>query len=451
VLVLGAHTAFAQQQTSAEQSCINSYGKAALRLVAARAKSFGACMLENLAGQRHIETCYAFDPDGKIEAARAKLAQVESKRCATAPDFGHGAFTAASGTATSESIALLRHLYQKFPNELYGGIPDCVAEVNARAQKILQAKLKVFLKCAKSGLADGTISSPANLAACLDASKSAVEAKIEKLVAVAEQALGKSCHASLSPPGCSGSGPAAVAACLDRIADCRACEFVNGVDGTNTDCDSFDDAAANDSCPDACGNGTVGDATPYWDAEVCDDGNLTSGDGCDSNCTPSGCGNGVITTGESCDSRQGRCQGGELAGEPCELNAQCGTGFCTSCPTGDCVSGCSACGAGTCCDTIFGCSLAIQDCSAVAGTPVECDAPTCQHSGTCCRHLYLDWGGCHSDPYVLANCENWGGSLEPCSQCEPCCAFDGYCTSWHASECLEYEGTPVDCSQCWGP
>jgi cysteine-rich repeat protein len=35
--------------------------------------------------------------------------------------------------------------------------------------------------------------------------------------------------------------------------------------------------------------------------ELCDDGNLIDGDGCDSNCTPTGCGNGVVTAGEQCD------------------------------------------------------------------------------------------------------------------------------------------------------
>lgn len=35
--------------------------------------------------------------------------------------------------------------------------------------------------------------------------------------------------------------------------------------------------------------------------ELCDDGNLANGDGCDINCTPTGCGNGIQTTGEACD------------------------------------------------------------------------------------------------------------------------------------------------------
>ena len=44
-----------------------------------------------------------------------------------------------------------------------------------------------------------------------------------------------------------------------------------------------------------CGNG-VPDS-----GELCDDGNFTDGDGCDSNCTLTGCGNGIRTSGEGCD------------------------------------------------------------------------------------------------------------------------------------------------------
>ena len=35
--------------------------------------------------------------------------------------------------------------------------------------------------------------------------------------------------------------------------------------------------------------------------EQCDDGNLVSGDGCDANCTRTGCGNGIVSAGEACD------------------------------------------------------------------------------------------------------------------------------------------------------
>jgi cysteine-rich repeat protein len=41
-------------------------------------------------------------------------------------------------------------------------------------------------------------------------------------------------------------------------------------------------------------------------SEVCDDGNLVSGDGCDLNCTVTACGNGISTfaTGEEVRRRQ---------------------------------------------------------------------------------------------------------------------------------------------------
>jgi cysteine-rich repeat protein len=46
--------------------------------------------------------------------------------------------------------------------------------------------------------------------------------------------------------------------------------------------------------------GFCGDASLTF-GEECDDGNLIDGDGCDSNCTFTGCGNGIVTAGEECD------------------------------------------------------------------------------------------------------------------------------------------------------
>ena len=453
LVFLMAATGHAQQQTGAQQACINSYNKAALRLARARAQSFNACLLEAAARKRNVETCYTFDPDGKIAAALAKLVQADGTRCATAPDFGHGALAPAAGAASAETTDLLRQLHVVLPPAAPASTPACLEAVDDWAEKLLQAKVKAFVRCKKAGLAAGTVSSPETLSACLDAAKLAANTKIAKLVGAAEKVAAKSCPYSSYLAGCSDQSPAGIAACMDRVADCRACKFTSGVDGTTTDCDTFDDGAGNDSCPDACGNGAVGSGLPEWQAEACDDANFINGDGCDYNCTVSGCGNGVVAAGEFCDQTRGRCAGGVLDGAPCERNEQCEGGICTSCPPGGCSNDCSACGAGTCCDTRFGCLFSYGDlsCSEVAGTPVPCDSPGCQYSGTCCKNLFLDWGGCHSDPNVLANCTNWGGHFAPCSECTPCCAFDGYCTSWDRFVCEEYEGTAVDCSQCWMP
>jgi cysteine-rich repeat protein len=74
-------------------------------------------------------------------------------------------------------------------------------------------------------------------------------------------------------------------------------------------------------------------------AEVCDDGNLVSGDGCDSNCTVTACGNGVKTGTETCD------DGNLVSGDGCDANCKvtaCGNGIRTGaevCDDGNAVSG----------------------------------------------------------------------------------------------------------------
>ncbi len=68
-------------------------------------------------------------------------------------------------------------------------------------------------------------------------------------------------------------------------------------------------------CESPCGNGTI-DA-----GEQCDDGNVTSCDGCDSNCTITGCGNGVAACGEACD--DGNLVNGDGCEDDCSLAEGC--------------------------------------------------------------------------------------------------------------------------------
>ncbi|HEX2485197.1 MAG TPA: PQQ-dependent sugar dehydrogenase, partial [Myxococcota bacterium] len=83
----------------------------------------------------------------------------------------------------------------------------------------------------------------------------------------------------------------------------------------------------------ACGNGR---SDP---GEQCDDGNATSGDGCDANCRLTGCGNGLVTSGEQCD------DGNQTSGDGCDSNCKrtaCGNGIVTSgeqCDDGNQTSG----------------------------------------------------------------------------------------------------------------
>ncbi len=66
--------------------------------------------------------------------------------------------------------------------------------------------------------------------------------------------------------------------------------------------------------------------TPFG-PETCDDGNLVDGDGCDSNCRPTGCGNGSVSAGESCD------DGDTVPGDGCDADCALESGW--SCPVAD--------------------------------------------------------------------------------------------------------------------
>ncbi|MCE9625913.1 MAG: thrombospondin type 3 repeat-containing protein, partial [Deltaproteobacteria bacterium] len=82
----------------------------------------------------------------------------------------------------------------------------------------------------------------------------------------------------------------------DGIGDaCRFCNHDQVCDNAKANPHENEDPFnCPDDCPPACGDG-LREGT-----EVCDDHNTADGDGCDSNCTPSGCGNGVVVPPEDC-------------------------------------------------------------------------------------------------------------------------------------------------------
>ena len=102
------------------------------------------------------------------------------------------------------------------------------------------------------------------------------------------------------PPPCGNGSPDPGELCDDGN--------LNNGDGCDSNC-----------TPTGCGNGlvTIG--------EVCDDGNLSNGDGCDSNCRPTGCGNGIVTGGEQCD--DGNTIDGDGCSATCQVEVFCGNGI----------------------------------------------------------------------------------------------------------------------------
>ncbi len=93
-----------------------------------------------------------------------------------------------------------------------------------------------------------------------------------------------------------------------------------------------------------CSAAVCGDGTVTTGCELCDDGNVADGDGCDGNCTPTACGNAVVTAGEACD--DGNPTAGDGCDPDCSLSA-CGNGVLApdeQCDDGNLIDGdgCSA-------------------------------------------------------------------------------------------------------------
>jgi cysteine-rich repeat protein len=120
------------------------------------------------------------------------------------------------------------------------------------------------------------------------------------------------CDANCTIPGCGNGEVAPAEECDDGItcsdgtpcssdAECvgigdQLCIVHNG-DGCDNNCTVS-----------GCMNGTQGPD------EQCDDGNDDNGDGCDNNCTPDECGNGIVIIGEQCD------DGNSIDGDGCQSN-----------------------------------------------------------------------------------------------------------------------------------
>ena len=196
--------------------------------------------------------------------------------------------------------------------------------------------------------------------------------------------------------------------------------------GSTEYCGRFDDLVTNKPgnvtakgpsvpCQVVCGDG-IRDAV-----ELCDDGNRTNGDGCDNNCTPTGCGNGVVTpnTGEQCDGGAGcranctliRCGDGILdPGEQCDDgNTQ----------NGDCCS--STChfeaSGSPCKDDGNECTEDVCNGAGACTHPFEPAGTACTDDGKLCTDDVCDGAGACSHPNNTVACDDGNA-----------CTMDDHCS-----------------------
>jgi len=219
---------------------------------------------------------------------------------------------------------------------------------------------------------------------------------------------GDGCDSNCTPTGCGNSIATIGEGCDDgNVLDGDGCDSNctvtgcgNGIPTAGEACDGgpFGSATCDPDCTVViCGDTTLNPAAN----EQCDDGNVTSGDGCDANCSLTACGNGIPTAGEACD------DGNLVNGDGCDANCSatgCGNGIQTggeACDDGNLVSGDG-------CDT--NCTLT------ACGNGVQTSGEACDDSNL------LSGDGCDSNCTATA-CGN--GIVTSPEQCDDGNLLDG--------------------------
>ena len=273
-------TANAAVQSKDDQKCTNTVHKNGAKSSKIVNKDAQKCLKNFAKGKAFdsanpaidtLEECLVNDAKGKRQKQKDKSDDAFGKFCSPVPEFGVTDSFVVNAAASTREGDLVHDVFgpdldagQIVANGDIGDAADaakCQQKVLKTVSKCLQTREKEFLKCAKSGLKDGTIDDIGDLASCYDGTD---PAKIQKKCAgIPGQGMQKDvqkCDATVDDrtlsamfPGCGVDDVASVTTCLDDAARCRFCQAANAATGASRDCDLFDDAAANGSCADADG------------------------------------------------------------------------------------------------------------------------------------------------------------------------------------------------------
>jgi cysteine-rich repeat protein len=258
-----------------------------------------------------------------------------------------------------------------------------------------------------------------------------------------------SCPSSNVDGNLTASGHCLVATCGDGFVCTDGATCTTGPAGLPEECDDAGESATCDTdCSVAyCGDSQVNplQVADHPGGEICDDGNLLDNDGCDSNCTVTGCGNGVVTSGEGCDDDN------LVDGDGCDSNCEptgCGNGVITAgedCDdTGEsatCDGNCTFAGCG---DSYINDTLSEEcDPGGGLGTPVE--------SGTCdadCSFAYCGDGT--TNAARSEDCDDSGESATCDDNCTTAGCGDGTVNGTAGEQCDPGGGlgTPVANAVC---
>ena len=265
-LLLTAVSAHGQTQSAAQQACSTGLDKSFAKSVSAVGKEICACVKDIAKGKTSSASCFGKDRKGKIAKSLAKVTGGYADDClGNLPDFGSAGAGAASVVAQATGAALLDILFgDDLDAALPIGAPDqavskCQQSVAKALKKCQDKKLKEYTGCKKKALKAGAADA-ATVEACFGADDKGKIAKACDLLDGSKtdkvrRAIAKSCVAAGADlvaafPRCATSDPEQLHACLDRPADCLACQAVAdvGAFALTLDCDTFDNGAVDGSC-----------------------------------------------------------------------------------------------------------------------------------------------------------------------------------------------------------
>ncbi|MFT5041089.1 MAG: hypothetical protein ACI8TX_002061 [Hyphomicrobiaceae bacterium] len=270
-------TALAGVQTKAQQKCITKTSKEVAKVVLLQAEELAGCVKDagrGKLGALTAQDCLDADRKSKISKASAKLMSLDAKFCGSLgselPVFGRNDPAVAKLIIIDEAVALMKAVFGVPleaaivpPNKK---ITKCQLLATKGFEKVANAERRVYLKCQKDGLKDGSITSAGTLRECFAVIEADSKGKIAKQVIKLTDQIEKHCPATLASlstifPGSSClavSGSAETfSPCLANAVDCRVCGATSGSDELAMNCDVIDDGLPNSSCTvGTCGNGS---------------------------------------------------------------------------------------------------------------------------------------------------------------------------------------------------
>jgi uncharacterized repeat protein (TIGR03806 family) len=265
-------------QSRLQQACINAVNRVGAEVSKQRSRTNAECI--RAAGRRQlaslgvppgdltVRACLSTDVRGRVQRARTKLVNRDAATCRArpdqVPDFAYTSPATVSGAAETAALRLTRSLFGADPDpaivfaDTDAGAAACQAEVARRAADLLEANWRVALRGKRSHLSGtAAVDNPTDLGTRVLAyvhadGQGTVAGKRTKL----GTALGTSCAGealgALFPGECTGRAGTTTTfqACVNERVRCRFCRAFERFDGLAIDCDTFDDAVANGSCPD---------------------------------------------------------------------------------------------------------------------------------------------------------------------------------------------------------